>query len=294
MSNGELWFVKLPNGDVHHVTLDQLDTAFQAGHIDANTQVLSDGATEWTTLGRAAGLDEAPSAAAPSPTPAPVVVPVAAYARQAAPASYAPRSVPVSYSQPQAPRSAPVSYSQPPRSVPGAYPTPAGSIRPVAMDLGSDLDLDVPFKKRSGKGWMVAVLSVAMVGGGVGFAATNGTLTLGQSTLVGAAAASPPPAAAPLPAAEPIAVAPVVAAPTPAPPAIQAPLAGALPAMDSSLNPRFTEAQKEKLIQADRVREDKAKQASHGYSARSTPTKYKSSSTFTKGGNKFDPLNSDL
>ena len=48
MSAGELWFVKLPNGDVHHVTVDQLDMAFEAGHINADTLVLADGSSEWT------------------------------------------------------------------------------------------------------------------------------------------------------------------------------------------------------------------------------------------------------
>jgi hypothetical protein len=46
----ELWYVKLANGDVHRVTLDQLDGAFQAGHIDENTMVLSAGTDTWTTL----------------------------------------------------------------------------------------------------------------------------------------------------------------------------------------------------------------------------------------------------
>jgi hypothetical protein len=289
MSSGELWFVKLPNGAVHHVTLDQLDAAFEAGHIDARTPVLSDGATQWTTLGEAAGLEDAPVApapvAAPSPTPAPVVMSVAAptYAAQPAPVSYAPRQAPVSY----APRSAPVSYA--PRSAPVSYvPPAANSLRPVAMDLGSDPYLgDVPFKKRSGKGWVVAVLTLAVVGGGVGFAAANGHLAIGDSPLVAAAAAPPATPPAPPPRVDPM----PAAAPTPP----QAPLAGTLPAMDSPLNPRFNDAQKDKLLQADKVREDrsKARQSSHGYSA-STSTKYKSSSTFSKGGNKYDPLNSDL
>src|SRR5512135_929684 len=54
----ELWYVKLANGDVHRVTLDQLDGAFQAGHIDESTMVLAAGGSTWTKLGDLAGLDD--------------------------------------------------------------------------------------------------------------------------------------------------------------------------------------------------------------------------------------------
>jgi hypothetical protein len=281
MSGDDLWFVKLPNGDVHHVTIDQLDTAFEAGHIDANTLVLAEGSTQWTRLGEAAGLDEAPAPAPTpavvySPTPGPVTMPplqtvaVAPVAR----AAYAPPAA----SRPQ------------PAYRPYATPaTPAGSIRPMAMDLGSDLDFDdMPFKKSGSRtGWVVAVLSLALVGGGTGYAATHGIalggIGGGSSTVSAAAMVAPPP----------VAPEPAPAPPAPAPlPQVQAPLAGTLPAVESGLNPRFTQAQKEKLLQADKVHDDQAKsrQSSH-YSPHA---KYKSSSTFTKGGNKFDPLNSDL
>jgi hypothetical protein len=64
MSGAEnLWYVKTPDGDVHRVTLDQLDEAFQAGRIDENVMVLAAGATKWAKLGELAGLDE------PAPTP---------------------------------------------------------------------------------------------------------------------------------------------------------------------------------------------------------------------------------
>lgn len=299
MSSGDLWFVKLANGDVHHVSIDQLDAAFEAGHIDANTLVLPEGSTQWVRLGEAAGLDEAPPPAAPSPTPAPVTVPAHAASHRPAPVSYA-APAPVSY----APRAA-VSYapqaaaSYAPRA-PVSYAPPANSIRPVAMDLGSDFDLaDVPFKKSGSKkgGWVVAVLTLALVGAGVGFAATNGGALSGLPLVAAAAAPAPAPAPAPPPPAvqaDPVAATPATPA-APPPPVVQAPLAGTLPSMEASpLSPRFTEAQKEKLVQADKVREDKAKSRQSGhYSTRSSPS-YKSSSSFSKGGNKFDPLNSDL
>ena len=69
MSGDEnLWYVKTPDGDVHRVTLDQLDEAFQAGRIDENVMVLAAGATKWAKLSDLAGLDEpaAPPPAMPS------------------------------------------------------------------------------------------------------------------------------------------------------------------------------------------------------------------------------------
>jgi hypothetical protein len=59
MSGDEnVWYVKTGDGDVHRVTLDQLDEAFQAGRIDENVMVLGGGASRWTKLGQLAGLDE--------------------------------------------------------------------------------------------------------------------------------------------------------------------------------------------------------------------------------------------
>jgi hypothetical protein len=68
MSGDEnLWYVKTDDGDVHRVTLDQLDEAFQAGRIDENVMVLAAGAQKWAKLSALAGLDEpAPAAAVPN------------------------------------------------------------------------------------------------------------------------------------------------------------------------------------------------------------------------------------
>jgi hypothetical protein len=64
----DLWYVKTPDGDVHRVTLDQLDEAFQAGRIDGKAMCLAAGATKWQSLSELAGLDEAaPTAAPPAP-----------------------------------------------------------------------------------------------------------------------------------------------------------------------------------------------------------------------------------
>jgi len=69
MSGDEnLWYVKTPDGDVHRVSLDQLDEAFQAGRIDENVMVLAAGATKWAKLSELAGLDtpEPPAPAYPN------------------------------------------------------------------------------------------------------------------------------------------------------------------------------------------------------------------------------------
>ena len=63
--NEELWSIVLPTGAISQGTLDQLDEAFQAGHINGDTLVLAPGATEWSKLGDLAGIDT-PAATAPA------------------------------------------------------------------------------------------------------------------------------------------------------------------------------------------------------------------------------------
>jgi hypothetical protein len=73
MSGDEnLWYVKTPDGDVHRVTLDQLDEAFQAGRIDENVMVLAAGESKWAKLGDLAGLDSTPP---PPPAAMPFAMP---------------------------------------------------------------------------------------------------------------------------------------------------------------------------------------------------------------------------
>jgi hypothetical protein len=276
MSNsGETWYVKLPNGDVHPVTIDQLDWAFEQGHIDANTLVLSEEAEGWARLGDVAGLDDAPpAAAAPAPAPVHVAAPVsvAAPVRVVAPV---PVAAPV-YTLSPTPMA--VAYSAAPRAASYAPVRAPNSLRPVSLDV-DDFDLnDVPFKARSRKGWVVAVVGIAIMGGGVGLASQrfHGDAMPVQQA---AAAQAPPPVETHAPYQTP---APVVAT---APP----------PAGDSPLNPRFSEAQKEQLLKADKKRDDKATAKGHASSSGSSghSAKYKSMG-FTTGGNKYDPMNSSL
>ncbi len=270
--SGETWYVKLANGDVHPVTIDQLDWAFEHGHVDADTLVLCEEAENWTRLGEIAGLDDEPAAAAPAPAPAP---PVASYApRQVA--SYTPQRM--AYAPTPTPATAAATYTPAPRAVVRApyQPPAANSLRPVSMDL-DDFDLNsVPFKSRSRKGWLVAVLAVALMSGGVGVAAKRLHLDQTAAAPQSVAATAPPPAETHIPYQTP---APVVAA-------------AAAPAGDSPLNPRFTEAQKDKLLKADKQRDEKPKAHASGGGGHSS-TKYKSMG-FTTGGNKYDPMNSSL
>jgi len=67
MSASELWQVKLPSGDILTVTLEQLDAAFEEGHVSETTMVREVGAVEWSTLAVVAGLAEAPPMVSPAP-----------------------------------------------------------------------------------------------------------------------------------------------------------------------------------------------------------------------------------
>src|SRR5208283_5603383 len=67
MSDNDLWYVKTADGDVDRMTLDQLDEAFNGGHIDENVMVLPAGEETWVKLGALLGLDQ--------PAPAPVALP---------------------------------------------------------------------------------------------------------------------------------------------------------------------------------------------------------------------------
>ena len=342
----ELWYVKLANGDVHRVTIDQLDGAFQAGHIDEGTMVLAAGANEWTKLGELAGLgdDEEPAAQADEPEityvpqahtgpisyvpqiqAAPYVAPVAQraaaapVAQQAAPASYVPQQAAPAYVQQQA---APASYvpqqaapayvqqvaSRTPyavavsaRPAPVVAPYVPNSLRPMSMDLG-ELDLDMPFQRKSRAGrFVVAVVALAAVAGGAGFAAQRAHIGMGSfgggsdlsNVAAAAAIAAPPPVADPVPAPAEPAPLPAAAVPAPSPAAINANVA---PAQASPMNPQFTSRLNEdttkKLLSADKTRESKSKARHSGGGA--APSSHTKSTTFTTGGNKFDPLNSSI
>jgi hypothetical protein len=57
MASGHLWYVRLPSGAVHRLTLDELDIAFRARQIDTRTMVVPETAIPWTALGDLARSD---------------------------------------------------------------------------------------------------------------------------------------------------------------------------------------------------------------------------------------------
>ena len=62
------YVVKLPSGDARVMSLDELDAAFEAGKIHADSPVLPPGNVTWTTLGVLAGLDEIATPVSDSPS----------------------------------------------------------------------------------------------------------------------------------------------------------------------------------------------------------------------------------
>src|SRR5262245_1430304 len=52
------WCVKLTDGSLVDMTVDELATAFETARVHARTPVRRRGESTWTTLGEAAGLEE--------------------------------------------------------------------------------------------------------------------------------------------------------------------------------------------------------------------------------------------
>jgi hypothetical protein len=247
MSDTDLWYVMLADGDVHRVSLDQLDEAFQAGHIDQETLVLAAGARQWIPLGQLAGLDE---------TPPPPQVPVTT------------------------------------------------SFRPVSVDL-TDVDIgDIQFRARPGKKWLAMLSGLAVAATVAGVAVTRPgwaqpSLTTVESyvsravhraypwTPRAAAAGPSSPAEPVVPAANPS------DALAPTGPAAAATAQSDQPASSSA--DRFSADLKQKLIDADKQRELKAKARVRGIVPAVSHLSAKNRfGGFTTGGNKFDPLNSAI
>ena len=155
----DLWRVQLMTGEVRVMSVDALDDAFQAGIITESTPVLPPGATAWTRLADAAGLD-APSHESNVPSVAPMAVSISESTGDA---------------------------------------TPYGARTDLSLpDLDLEALEDEAFKPKRGRVFAVIGLA-ALFAGGLGFAATRmGNIAgVAQSSLSApkAAAAAPPPAA---------------------------------------------------------------------------------------------------
>jgi hypothetical protein len=268
-SQTDFWHVRLPNGSVCTLTLDELDDAFQAGQIDENIFVLQHGATAWTTLGALLGIEAAP--------PAP---PARAQAVMVAPT----------------PASGYASFSTYP-SAPSPDSAPFGSLRPTVSELDIDEDMDFGRSRSSGKKKALvafAVAALALVGFGVAnpnrTAATwaKARSLLANTASAPVAAAAPPPAEIPVPA----------PAPPPAQPVATTPPVQSAQSAQSDAD-RLSDDKKKALLDADKAHaaqhQAKASAAAAAAPARRSST-YKSDgkTVFHKGGNKYDPLNSSL
>jgi DNA segregation ATPase FtsK/SpoIIIE-like protein len=160
----DLWRVQLPTGEMRAMSLDALDDAFQSGLITESTPVLPPGATAWTKLADAAGLDEEPPSEPIAPSLAPLAVSVLTFDESTADA------------------------------------TPYEQQRAAAL-AALDLDAlpDTAFKAKKGR--LFAGIGMALLlAGGIGFAATKvnlpGSATNALTAQQRAAAAQQAPAAA--------------------------------------------------------------------------------------------------
>jgi hypothetical protein len=158
-AGGDLWRVQLMTGEVRAMSLDALDDAFQSGLIIESTPVLPPGATGWTRLADAAGLD-APAAETNVPSVAPMAVSIAETTGNVTP------------------------YSQSPYALP---------------DLDLDQLPDEAFKPKRGRVFAVIGVAVMLVGGLGFAATRVGNIASSASNSLSAgnkaAAAAPPPAA---------------------------------------------------------------------------------------------------
>jgi hypothetical protein len=254
MPDADLWYVMLADGDVHRVTLDQLDEAFQAGHIDQETLVLAEGARQWTQLGKLAGLDE---------TPPPPRVPVTT--------SFRPVSVDLSEVEPSDLDFEDVAFRT--RSGKKWFAAVAaiavvGTIAGVATTQ--------PWWAR---GYVSGVESVV-----------NRALHRSRTSGPSVAAVSPPPMAPESPApvvASPSSPGPVGVAAVGASGRIGAPAVTSTDHLSPDLKQKLLEADKRRDLKA------KAR-ARNGVPATSHTSAKNKFGGFTTGGNKYDPLNSAI
>jgi hypothetical protein len=283
MRQSDTWFVQLTDGNVHRVTLDQLDEAFQAGQVDSETLVLAQGTRNWARLGELAGLDEAP---APAFEPG-----FGASGR--APQRNAPSVVVNSASFPP-------SYYAPVWT--SGRPATTNSVRPVSVDLTDEFE-NVSFRGGSGRvlkrlGSVVTVLAalgaVAFVGvsrppwarpvvaRAESYLARVGVhLPSSQPPVL--AAATPPPVAEPVP----------VVAPAPAPTTATAAVWQPAEQQTASAVTSWVAAPPVKATPPEAKREVRTRshQQIHFHPARAAEVR---SSGFTTSGNKYDPLNSTI
>lgn len=317
----ERWYVQFDSGQVQLMTLEELDTAFEAGEVHENTFVIQVGETEWQTLADVAGLNDeeeseeaevieaepetttlytpAQAATLHAQTAPPMPrAPQAPVAMQAPPAAYAaPAAVPSvrpavavaaggwpPVAAPAAPQSSwpPVATSRPS----GGYNLGPQSMVPVVNDL--DTDFGTPsFKSGRRNALIAAFAAIALIGGG-GYALTRLDMPPERPAVAAAAPVAPqtsnpwkPPAPTSAPAAAP------TPTPTPTPSETKS---------ESASTGRLSDDMKKALLASDSNRAaSKAKAKAAAPARRSGGSgKQSSSGVFKSGGSANDPLNSKL
>ena len=126
------WYVRMPDGQVLMMTLDEIDTAFNEGRVSADAYIVEVGGDDWRTLAEVAGLDDEdedeltpvgslPGLATVEALQRPGVAPMALVAQpaQAAPVRSAPPPI------------QPMPVSQPAALYPPASAAPPGTYRAV-------------------------------------------------------------------------------------------------------------------------------------------------------------------
>lgn len=265
--NDELWRVQLSTGEIRMMTLDALDRAFDEGLIDARVPVLPPGASAWTTLGEAAGLDDCPTEETPSLSPMAV-------------ASAAPSSALI---------------------VP-----PSDTKLDLDLDLPDNFDELRPRRGR-GLAVVGVASALALVSTLAVFAGKVGTTEPAPVDVKAAAVEAPPPAAVEaLPAPAPKEAPPMEATKDSATGSgNEAPKEAAKDAPKGSSQDAkqgMSDWQKRMLADADKAREDKARVKSQERAEKPAPQPKKTqpqqptkmSNGLLNGGDKFDPLNGAL
>jgi len=293
----ERWYVQFDSGDVRLMTLDELDQAFEAGEVHAQTYLIQVGETNWQSLADVAGLDDESNeeaneeaAAAPAPQPAYAAPAPPAYAAPAPPAYAAPAPSPFTTSVMPA-----VTASGYPPVIsrgPSLNPTPSyargiESTIPVVADLDFGVDTR-SFKSGRKSAFMAAMVAIPLLGGG-GYALTR--LDQPPEALPKLAAAAPPPATT--------AVrnwsSPPPSEPTPAAPSTPTPSSAS--DSKSGSDTRLSDDMKKALLSNDNARATLKASKKTGKSA-SVAVSRGASKKGGKGpfsaGSKDDPLNPNL
>jgi hypothetical protein len=309
----DLWCVQLPTGGVHEVTLDQIDDAFQRGVLDSKTWVFVPANLRWMTLG--AILAEPEPAARPAPPhgyPSPAFVQPAPLGAHEAPSSVRPTTLDFEEEAPDLARFK----RKGPRRVLFllAFAGAVWGAAVVRPDLRAAVTAQVESKVKGFRAWPALRAAESKLGELHGWQAVRTAESrLGQSRAwqtIKAAVVRPAPATEPVrevqaspnpPPAVPSAAMPAIAPMPSVIPAVDAPApqaaatvaaSAAAPLTPVVVHSRPSPSLAPHALKARPKVSPPQRPKSGGAGARRAASA--SASPFTTGGNKYDPLNSDL